>query len=87
MQEMRNAGRQVLQKAGKLAFRSKCPRLGVVAPDGLADMMMYDIIRPKGSVGHQKLHARLQKLPGVGVKGAKAVRLWLDEIGCKIDPQ
>lgn len=54
-------------------------------PDGIVDMMMCDIIMPKGSHSTQKLHTRLQKIPRVGAAGARVITAWLtSELECTI---
>jgi hypothetical protein len=53
--------------------------------DFVGDLMMVDIIMPAGCNPRASLHARLQKIRGVGARRARSIIAWLEAIGCRIE--
>jgi len=56
-----------------------------VVQDLVGDLMMVDIILPAGCNPCASLHARLQKISGVGASKARLIIAWLEAIGCRVE--
>jgi len=56
-----------------------------VVQDLVGDLMMVDIIVPAGCNPCASLHARLQKISGVGARKARLIIAWLEAMGCRIE--